>query len=90
LRPCFNLGHQFPARLWPRITYDAKANRSQARHRFAIPHRANAKTLPAWQTASKLNRFKRITLRCTKKTKGFGFFVASALSFIVIDFVHGA
>jgi hypothetical protein len=46
--------------------------------------------LPAWQTASKLNRFKHITLRCKKKAKRFGFYVASALSFILINFVRKA
>ena len=65
--------------------YDAKANRAVARERGiapAIPHKANAKSPPAFfpkalyrgrarieQTVGKLKRFKRVALRCEKTAR---------------------
>ncbi len=86
--------------------YDAKANRAAARERGvapAIPHKANAKSPPAFfpkllyrgrarieQTVGKLKRFKRIALRCEKTARSYGSFVALALGFILIKSVHTA
>ncbi len=84
--------------------YDAKANRAVARERGiapAIPHKANAKSPPAFfpkalyrgrarieQTVGKLKRFKRVALRCEKTAKSYGSVVALALGFILIKSVH--
>ena len=86
--------------------YDSKANRAAARARGicpAIPHKANAKTRPAFfpraiyrgrarieQTFGKLKRFKRVALRCEKTAKSFDAIVSLAFSFILIKSVHTA
>ena len=86
--------------------YDSKSNREAARHRGicpAIPHRSNAKDMPAFfpkilykgrarieQAVGKLKRFKRIALRCEKTARNYGSFVALACAFILIKSVHTA
>jgi transposase len=86
--------------------YDSRANRAAARACGAvpvIPHKANAVT-PAKrfaralyrgrarieQAVGKLKRFKRIALRCEKTKTNFASFVALAIGFILVQFVHTA
>ena len=84
--------------------YDSRANRAAARACGAvpvIPHKLNA-VAPAKrfaralyrgrarieQAVGKLKRFKRIALRCEKTKTNFASFVALAISFILVQFVH--
>ena len=86
--------------------YDSRANRAAARACGAvpvIPHKANAAT-PARhfaralyrgrarieQAVGKLKRFKRIALRCEKTKANFASFVALAIAFVLVQFVHTA
>ena len=86
--------------------YDSAANRAACRRRGiapVIPHRANAKTRPAFfpetlyrararieQAIGKLKRFKRIALRCEKTADSYGAFVAFACGLILVKSVHTA
>jgi len=86
--------------------YDAKRNRAAARERGVcpvIPYKATARTRPKFfpkvldrarariePWVGKLNRFKRLALRCEKTARTFGSFVALALGFIIAKSVHRA
>jgi transposase len=87
--------------------YDAAANRKAARERGAcpvIPYRSNAKEKPAFfaktlykararieQAFGKLKRFKRVAMRCEKKTaQNYASFVGFACRLILVKSVHTA
>jgi hypothetical protein len=68
-----------------------------------IPHRSNAKNKPNFfpkrlyrgrprieQAIGKLERFKRIAMRCEKITTNFAAFVAFACGLILVKSVHRA
>jgi transposase len=86
--------------------YASRRNRQAARSRGicpAIPYKSTAKVRPAFfpkllyrgrarieQTVGKLNRFKRVALRCEKTVQNYGSIVALALGFILVKSVHMA
>jgi len=84
--------------------YDGRANRAAARACGAIPVipvKANAAKAPKRfgralyrgrarieQAVGKLKRFKRIAHRCEKTKTNFASFVALAIGFILLKFLH--
>jgi transposase len=86
--------------------YASKANREAARDRGivpVIPHKANERDKPAFfaktlykarsrieQGVGRLNRFKRVALRCEKTARNFTSIVSFAAGLCLIKFVHTA
>lgn len=95
-----------PRTVVPDQGYDISSDRAAARSRHAIlviPARANAANAHehfgralyrdrarSWCVVGKLKRFKRVALRCEKDKTNFATFVAVAIGFISIQFVHAS
>jgi transposase len=65
-----------------------KANAANPPKRFARAHYRGRARIE--QAVGKLKRFKRIALRCEKTKANFASFVALAIGFILVQFVHTA